>query len=374
MAAKDKESSSKKPSKQSEEKTSKKKAPADDETKVENSVKEVVDDESAKKSKQDPLLADSTFPSQMPQYYEFELQKQLENIEIALERTNEAHRNQRRIADTYGYDSDSISVLQQLVSRIISLENDRLSVINNMNLAKAMNSIPPPMPNSVAGGNYYLPANQYAPAVPLGATYPSTGFGRTLGTTATSSFAPTSANLSSSATFYSPEVEAKRHTLIRTESKLLQQRQAAVAAQQYAQQMAMEEQRAIEAARFSQANLMRAQQAAQDATRVAQQYIIRGQAQRTYAHNVQTGLFEIENDIRKTRHEMALAEYQAQLNSYNQRQALATQNARLRSSMGNIAGSTYSSIAGRNLYTPLTRSGMNTWNNVGRGFEAGRLY
>ena len=138
--------------------------------------------------------------------------------------------------------------------------------------------------------------------------------------------------------------------------------------------MAMEEQRAIEAARFSQANLMRAQQAAQEATRVAQQYIIRGQAQRTYAHNVQTGLFEIENDIRKTRHEMALAEYQAQLNSYNQRQALATQNARLRTSMGNIAGSTYSSIAGRNLYTPQARSGMNAWNNVGRGFQAGRLY
>ena len=134
MPAKDKETSSKKPSKQKEEKSSKKKVPADDETKVENGVKEVVDDESAKKSKQDPLLADSTFPSQMPKYYEFELQKQLENIEIALERTNEAHRNQRRIADTYGYDADSISVLQQLVSRIISLENDRLSVINNMNM------------------------------------------------------------------------------------------------------------------------------------------------------------------------------------------------------------------------------------------------
>ena len=358
--------------------------PATEETKVEeNNVKEVVDEDNTKKEnnvKDDPFLASSTFPTQMPQYYEFELQKQLENIEIALERTNEAHRNQRRIADTYGYDADSISVLQQLVSRIISLENDRLSVINNINLAKAMNSVPPPMPLPMAGGNYYMPANQFAPPVPLMATGSNTMGGSAMShinnNTATSSYIPTTSNLSSSSTFYSPEVEAKRHTLIRTESRLLQQRQASVAAQQYAQQMAMEEQRAIDAARFSQANLLRAQQQAQNAARIAQQYITRGQAHRTYAHNIQTSLFQTENDVRKTRHEMALAQYQAQLMSYNQRQALVTQNAALRNSMTNAGNSSFSGIAGRNLYTTATSNPSNSWNNVGtsRGFSAGRLY
>ena len=347
-----------------------------EETKVQNNVKEVVDDDNtpSKNVKDDPLLTKTTFPMQMPQYYEFELQKQLENIEIALQRTNEAHLNQRRIADTYGYDADSISVLQELVSRIISLENDRLSVMNNINLAKAMNTVVPPMP--MASGNYYMPANQYAPPVPLVGTNTMNNIpGNTINYTssiAPASYIPTNTSLSSSSTFYSPEVEAKRHTLIRTESKLLQQRQASIAAQQYAQQMAMEEQRAIDAARFSQANLMRAQKQAADAARVAQQYISRGQAQRTYAHNVQISLFQTENDIRKTRHEMALAEYQAQLNAYNQRQSLAAQNATLRNAMTSTGALPYNTMAGRNLFTTSTRNPANSWNNV--GFQAGRLY
>ena len=58
--------------------------------------------------------------------------------------------------------------------------------------------------------------------------------------------------------------------------------------------------------------------------------------------------------------------------SYNQRQALVTQNAALRNSMTNAGNSSFSGIAGRNLYTTATSNPSNSWNNV--GFSAGRLY
>ena len=66
-----------------------------------------------------------------------------------------------------------------------------------------------------------------------------------------------------------------------------------------AQAIAMEEQRAIEAARFSQANLMRAQAQAAESARIAQELVRRSQAQRTYAANVQANLFQAENIAHK---------------------------------------------------------------------------
>ena len=47
--------------------------------------------------KEDPFST-TTFPVQMPDFYEFELQKQLENIEMALRRTQDAHLTQRATA------------------------------------------------------------------------------------------------------------------------------------------------------------------------------------------------------------------------------------------------------------------------------------
>jgi hypothetical protein len=276
--------------------------------------------------KEDPFST-TTFPVQMPDFYQFELQKQLENIEMALRRTQDAHLTQRRLADTYGYDADAIGLLQQLVSKMIVLENDRLHIINNISLAQAMKTVPSPPPMTIPGQSYYIPANPVAPPVQMPMAQQNT-YSNTLMSTVPTMHAPSGTRV------YIPELEASRHQLIQKEAYLMQTRQAAVAASTHAQTMAMEEQRAIEAARFSQANLMRAQAQAAESARIAQELVRRSQAQRTYAANVQASLFQAQNMAQKVRHETALAEYQNNVNLYHQRQQLAAQQAALRNSYG----------------------------------------
>ena len=291
------------------------------------SVKEVEEKTGAIRPEEQPSPFETTFPAKLPDFYEFELQKQLENIEIALRRTRDAHATQRQIADTYGYDADSINLLQDLVSKMIALENDRLHVLNNIGLARAMGTVqpPPPMPQV----NYYMPANTVS--APVAITNPEYGAAASV----RAPFVPNTTPLyATNLCTYEPSLEAARQSLFSNESVLVQRRQEAFAAAQNSHRVAMDEQRAIEAARLAQAELMRAQARAQEAARIANEFVQRSHAQRTYSQQAYTGLFQAEATVQKHRHEMALTEYQHRVNQYHRRQQIAAQTAALNNTLG----------------------------------------
>ena len=147
---------------------------------------------------------------------------------------------QRQIADTYGYDADSINLLQDLVSKRLSLKMT-VCMFLCIGLARAMGAVPPPSPMPQV--NYYMPAN--TASAPVAITGPQYGAVAPAGTPLVPKTAPVyGTNLPT----YEPSLEAARQSLFSNESVLVQRRQEAFAAAQNSHRVAMDEQRAIEAA------------------------------------------------------------------------------------------------------------------------------